>query len=77
MLQLTDNPGMLKYCKAITDEFNKWAAAYDKATKDGMNLIDEGIAAFMCNAISGSVYRSTTQELKDYFAVHAQHEAAR
>jgi hypothetical protein len=66
-----DNPGLLRYAQAITDEYNRWFDQHAELSKHFGDLVDEGIAAFMCNAISGSVWRSSHQEVKTYFNLHA------
>jgi len=61
-----------QYAKAITEEYNKWVEAYDKAIEDGYKEPDMSIAAFMCDRIRAELMRSSRQEVKDYFEVHAK-----
>lgn len=60
------------YAERITEEYNKWKKLNDEAQKDG-SLIDEGVTAFMCNAISIAVSKSSHEHVKKYFAEHARY----
>jgi len=65
---------MKTYAERITDEFNRWARAYDQAVGKPGAIIDESVTAFMCNAISMAVHRSSNEELKRHFSANAKRE---
>lgn len=64
------NPGMLEYAKAITDEYNRWDALSVEAVNSGM-VVEQGIAAFHCNAISTAMIKSGNADVREYFYRHA------
>ena len=61
-----------EYAKAITDEFNEHAEPLQDRSK--LSLHEEGFHAFMCNAISGAVMRTSREDVKEHFRVHAIRE---
>jgi len=60
---------MEEYAKKITDEYNKWSERYEKAE----TIIEESVAAFMCNAIAAAVNRSSHKKVKEYFSINASY----
>ena len=60
-----------EYAKPITDEFNKWAKQYEDGHNNG-DWHKEALAAFMCNAISSQVRKSSHKEVRDYFEANAK-----
>jgi hypothetical protein len=64
---------MDEYAKKITDEFNRFSRMYEEALKKDGAIIEESFAAFMCNAISSAISRSSHKEVRDYFSANADY----
>ena len=64
---------MDEYISKIIAEFNEHARKADELAANPQvgNLHEEGFHAFMANAISSAVTRSTNQELKNRFSKEA------
>jgi len=65
-----DNRWIEGYAKGITAEYNKWGEAYNEAVLNG-TATDQGVAAFMCNAIAAAIAKSSCVGVKEYFQTHA------
>jgi len=61
----------MTYAERIVAEYNRWAEAYNVAVAENRFADETGFAAFMCNAISGAVARSSREDVKEYFALNA------
>jgi len=61
----------MTYAERIVAEYNRWAEAYNVAVAENRFADETGFAAFMCNAISGAVARSSREDVRVYFREHA------
>jgi len=62
------------YVSRVIGEYNTWAERLARARVPGGGLTNEGVAAFMCNAISAGVAQSSSEEFKDRFYEESFHE---
>jgi len=60
-----------KYAMEITKEFNMWQDAYKTAAGKDLGSTQTCFAAFMCNAITAAISRSTHEPVRRYFYDHA------
>jgi len=65
-----DTPHLEDYATTITSEYHRWSKLYQEAF-DGGSTVKMGIAAFMCNAISGQILKCSHTCVREYFYHHA------
>lgn len=61
---------LAQYAKRVTDIYNEHAKLHNTASAKH-DWVGESVHALVCNGIALQVAKSTHQELKDYFHIHA------
>ena len=61
---------LTKYAQRVTEIYNEHARLYKKACEDH-DTVEKSVHALVCNAINLKVCKSSHQEVKDYFNLHA------